>query len=150
MRYAAETNNDLGGGEQSKMTVLCDKKCILIADDEEQTLAALKAMLSEELPDYEVDLAANGSLAIENFIIRHHGVILMDLEMPVMDGHSAFCEIKKICKEKNWAMPSVIFCVGYNAPDEIEDIVKQNPMHCILPKPLRWDDFFKALHARLR
>ena len=65
-----------------------NKAKILIADDDEEVLAALSAVLASE--GYEVVVAKNGREAIEHFREGHVDVVLLDLNMPVKGGWEAF------------------------------------------------------------
>ena len=64
------------------------KAKILLADDEEEVLAALGSVLISE--GYEVILAKDGREAIERFREEHIDVVLLDLNMPVKGGWEAF------------------------------------------------------------
>jgi DNA-binding NtrC family response regulator len=66
---------------------------ILVADDEEVMRDVLSALLSAE--SYKVDLAENGSQALEMIRDRDYGVILLDLMMPDMDGLQVLQELNK-------------------------------------------------------
>lgn len=69
---------------------------VLVVDDHELTRFTLKLALSSQENIELVGLASNGQEAIE-MVERHHpDVIILDLQMPVMDGWSASVLIKDI------------------------------------------------------
>ncbi len=69
---------------------------VLVVDDHELTRFTLKLALSYQENIELVGLASNGQEAIE-MVERHHpNVIILDLQMPVMDGWSASSRIKDI------------------------------------------------------
>lgn len=69
---------------------------VLVVDDHELTRFSLKLALSNQENIELVGLASNGQEAIE-MVERHHpDVIILDLQMPVMDGWSACVHIKDI------------------------------------------------------
>lgn len=127
----------------------CDKKHILIVDDEDQTVTALRMMLLEEFPEHALDTAEDGRAAVESFRSNHPAVILMDIEMPIMGGVEALREIEGICETEGWAMPSVIFCVGYNPDAELREIVANSRQHIVLAKPIHWDDLITEVRKWL-
>ena len=61
-----------------------DNGRILVADDEEIMRDVLSILLASE--SYKVDLAENGSQALEMIREQDYGVVLLDLMMPDMDG----------------------------------------------------------------
>jgi len=77
----------------------------LAGDDPGQTPSAprpLRILLVEDSEDnrflmiayfkhthYEVDIAENGEMAVEKFKAREYDLVLMDMQMPVMDGYTA-------------------------------------------------------------
>lgn len=69
---------------------------VLVVDDHELTRFSLKLALSSQENIELVGLASNGQEAIQ-MVKRHHpDVIILDLQMPVMDGWSASTYIKDI------------------------------------------------------
>jgi DNA-binding NarL/FixJ family response regulator len=69
---------------------------VLVVDDHELTRFSLKLALSNQKNIDLVGLASNGQEAIE-MVERHRpDVVILDLQMPVMDGLSASSYIKNI------------------------------------------------------
>ena len=69
---------------------------VLVVDDHELIRFSLKLALSTQENIELVGMASNGQEAIE-MVKRHRpDVIILDLQMPVMDGWSASTEIKHI------------------------------------------------------
>ena len=69
---------------------------VLVVDDHELTRFSLKLALSSQENIELVGLASNGKEAVE-MVKRHQpDVIILDLQMPVMDGWSASTQIKGI------------------------------------------------------
>jgi PAS domain S-box-containing protein len=66
---------------------------ILLADDSNDNQMLVKHLL--EMAGATVDLAQNGREAIEKIHLDHYDVVLMDLQMPVMDGFEATSELRK-------------------------------------------------------
>jgi CheY-like chemotaxis protein len=68
------------------------KKIILIVDDDDNVREALSELLT--VNGYTVACAANGHAAFNEVSIRLPQLILLDLVMPVMDGH-AFLDVAR-------------------------------------------------------
>jgi CheY-like chemotaxis protein len=67
---------------------------ILLVDDFEVNQKIARQHLNKG--GYEVDLASNGQQAVEAFTQNRYDLILMDIDMPVMDGYEAAGAIRKI------------------------------------------------------
>lgn len=69
---------------------------VLVVDDHELTRLTLQLLLSSQKNIQVVGLASNGQEAVE-MVKRHHpDLIVLDLQMPIMDGWSASSQIKAI------------------------------------------------------
>lgn len=65
---------------------------ILIVDDNRTNQLVAKAMLGES--GFQADVASNGQEAVSLVIRKNYDVILMDCNMPVMDGYEATRKIR--------------------------------------------------------
>jgi len=126
-----------------------DKGRILVVDDSAGIRKLFKLILTVAMPDSEVDEAEDGATALAAFSHKHHGVLLLDLNMPVMDGQTAFRRIDEMCRERNWEMPSVVFCTGYAPPQTVKRIVDGSSCHCLLAKPVTEAKLVDAIRSRL-
>lgn len=62
-----------------------DRTKILIVDDEPNIVRILSDRL--EMNDYEIISASNGQEGLERAVLELPDIILLDVTMPVMDGH---------------------------------------------------------------
>ena len=69
---------------------------VLVVDDHELTRFSLSLALRHQVEVDLVGLASNGREAIEMVEQHHPDVIIIDLQMPIMDGLSASLHIKSI------------------------------------------------------
>lgn len=69
---------------------------VLVVDDHELTRFSLKLALSSQRDIELVGLASNGKEAIELVERDRPDVVILDLQMPVLDGLSASAHIKSI------------------------------------------------------
>jgi PAS domain S-box-containing protein len=73
---------------------------VLIVDDRPDNLLVLRAVL-EGSPDYRILEASSGREAIELVKQTDFALILLDIQMPIMDGYETAKEIKKLERGKN-------------------------------------------------
>lgn len=81
---------------------------LLIADDHQLFLSGLKLILKDELGLETVDHAINGKEAIEKARREAFDIILMDINMPMIDGIEATREIKKTNKSTKILIVSML------------------------------------------
>jgi two-component system sensor histidine kinase/response regulator len=71
---------------------------ILLADDSGDNRALIAAFLKGST--YTLDGVENGARAVESFKSGNYDLVLMDLQMPVMDGDAATREIRRFERER--------------------------------------------------
>jgi CheY-like chemotaxis protein len=115
---------------------------ILLAEDTEINRLVISAYL-KNLP-YQLDFAENGKIAVAKFMSATYDLVLMDMQMPVMDGCTAVRAIRKWERsQRRTAIP--IFALTAYALEE--DRVKSLSAGCNLhlSKPVRKDTLLKAI-----
>lgn len=73
---------------------MADSLHVLLAEDHPTNRAVVEAILG--LFRVELTSVENGQEAVEAFASESYDIVLMDLQMPVMDGLTAIREIRKI------------------------------------------------------
>lgn len=60
---------------------------VLLVEDSPDNQLLVRSYLKQ--PDYFLDVAEHGAVALDKFKSAHYDVVLMDVQMPVMDGYAA-------------------------------------------------------------
>jgi CheY-like chemotaxis protein/nitrogen-specific signal transduction histidine kinase len=109
------------------------EQCVLIADDYEGNIIILTYLMDDIGLQY--DIARNGEDAVNQWKSKHYDLILMDVQMPVMDGLTATQTIRK-CEEENKF--DTIPIIGMTAHALVEDRQKciDSGMTDYLSKPI--------------
>lgn len=92
----------------------------------------------------QVDLAENGEEAIKKLKAKHYDLILMDIQMPVLDGYHAS---KKIREEINSIVP-IIAMTAHTMPNEKEKCLSFG-MNDYLSKPFKEIELFNIVNQYL-
>lgn len=78
---------------------------ILIAEDNKITQVVLAKVLSDR--GAEVCMVSNGQEAVSQFEAKQFDLVIMDINMPVMDGYKAVSKIRRIEQGKNSRVPII-------------------------------------------
>lgn len=95
---------------------------ILVAEDNEINVEVLRAMLRQL--GFECDVAPNGKEALRMAMETPYDIVLMDVNMPVMDGLAATRELRNMLPENDEqkALP-IIALTAATLPDNIAEII---------------------------
>jgi CheY-like chemotaxis protein len=115
------------------------KEKILVVDDEEHIRQALQASL--ESAGYEVATAENGKLGVEKCKTWRPALVIMDVRMPVMDGHMASIEIKY---DEDLKAIKLVFLTA-NADEDSRSLGLGHGAESYLTKPFKVDDLLKRV-----
>lgn len=83
---------------------------ILIVEDNKINMLLAKTLVKKTLPNGTIFEAENGKEAVEKFGILNPDLILMDVQMPLMNGYEATQEIRKTKKGKH--VPIIALTAG--------------------------------------
>jgi signal transduction histidine kinase/DNA-binding response OmpR family regulator len=117
--------------------VLPGNLCLLIVDDEPFNIHLLKLILDKWNISYIE--ASNGQKAVEMALMTNFDAILMDIRMPIMDGHTAS---RKILEAKP---DSLIIALTATIGEEDVQIIMQSGMKAYLSKPFAESELARLL-----
>ncbi len=121
---------------------------ILLVEDNELNREIAQEILREY--GFRVDTAENGAVAVEKVSSAAPGsydLVLMDVQMPVMDGYTATRQIRAL---ENPALAGVpILAMTANAFDEDRRRAMESGMNGFLSKPIVIGDLVQELHKIL-
>ncbi len=109
------------------ISVQKDKLTILIAEDNESNYRLFQSILKR---DYNLIHAWDGKEAVNLYKTHHPQIILMDINMPVMDGYEATREIRKLSLD----VPIIAVTAFAYASDEQR--VMENGFDGYMAKPI--------------
>ena len=119
------------------------QKTLLIAEDIDVNQEVIQAMLEDT--GAEIIFAKNGQEAVDSFKKQpeKYDMILMDMQMPVMDGLRATQTIRAI--EEDWAKRIPIIAMTANAFKEDVQQCLDVGMNAHIAKPLNFNDLMNKM-----
>lgn len=114
------------------------KKKILVVDDSGAMLRNVKGWLEER---YQVILANSGAMAIKYLALNRPDLVLLDYEMPVVNGKQV---LEMIRSESEFSDIPVIFLTSKNDRESITQVMSLKPEGYLL-KTMKPDDIVKNI-----
>ncbi|MEM7103916.1 MAG: response regulator [Bacteroidota bacterium] len=111
---------------------------ILLVEDHFLNQIATKKILTKWSEFVSVEIADNGKIGAEKFTSGAYDIVLMDLQMPVMNGFEAAEEIRKSSK-------TPIIALSANTTKQEAEKCKEAGMNDYLAKPFKPDDLFNKI-----
>lgn len=122
--------------DESLLKQISGANVLLVEDNDINQQVALELLKKLHL---KVETAENGQQALEKVKETDFDVILMDIQMPVMDGFTATRQIRQMGK----TVP--IIAMTAHAMDEDKKKSKQAGMNDYVTKPINPDELYQAL-----
>lgn len=113
------------------------KKSLNILLVEDNLLNQKFAIATLQRHGHNVDIAENGKIAIEKYKQNNYDLILMDIQMPVMDGLEATHEIRRIEKDKGIKNPIKIIAITAYVMERDRKMCLNAGMNEYLAKPFK-------------
>ncbi len=111
-------------------------RAVLVVEDDVDLIGIYKEIL--ELHDFEVETALNGEEGVQKFIETQPALVIMDGDMPVLDGYQAFKQIKEIDKNAN-----VVIVTGFSEFEpKSQEAIKEGLIK-VISKPLGVDELLE-------
>ncbi|CAK0741485.1 two-component system, sensor histidine kinase and response regulator [Gammaproteobacteria bacterium] len=112
---------------------------ILLVEDNELNQEVAMALLSEA--GFVVDLAVNGELAVQQVQQANYDLVLMDMQMPIMDGITATLEINRLPS----FIPPPIVAMTANAMRQDREQCREAGMVDHVAKPIDPEELWRIL-----
>ena len=133
---------------QTEQDIVKDQQIkILVAEDDAINQLYLAGFLKSQ--GWTVDTAPNGQVAYEKYQKNQYDIILMDGQMPKMDGFEATQKIREHEKQNssNNRIP-IIAITGYAIPGDRERFINAG-MDDYVSKPIDENRLIEIIHARI-
>jgi signal transduction histidine kinase/BarA-like signal transduction histidine kinase len=126
LKLKLATNQELSKTNQKKTRNFVGKKVLLVEDNLINVMVCKQILEKEKL---EVALANDGLTAVNMAKENKYDIILMDIQMPIMDGYTATLEIRKF----NATIP--ILALSASIFMEVKDKINESGMNGFIYKP---------------
>ncbi len=118
-------------------------KSILVVEDNAMNQMVIK-MITKKWLNTTVDFANNGQEGVQKLMDNHYDIVLMDLQMPIMDGYEATIAIRNgEAGEEKKAIP--IIALTADVMESTKTRVIEIGMNKYLSKPVDKDTLFEII-----
>jgi CheY-like chemotaxis protein len=114
---------------------------ILVAEDSRVNQMLISQLLQKK--NWTADIAENGKEAVNMLQGNHYDLILMDIQMPEMDGYEAVKVIREMEKSSDSHIP--IIALTANATQEDKAKCQQCGMEDFLSKPIKSGKLYECI-----
>ncbi len=111
-------------------------RIVLVVEDDVDLIGIYKEIL--ELHGFIVETASNGEEGVKKFIDVKPSLVVMDGDMPILDGYQAFKQIKEIDTNAN-----VVIVTGFSEFEpKSQEAIKEGLIK-VISKPLGVDELLE-------
>lgn len=117
---------------------------ILLVEDSPDNQFLIRSYLKHT--PYHVDVAGDGAVGVDKFKTGRYDLILMDMQMPIMDGYEATKTIRAWEAEHDLPPTQIVALTALALREEGERIL-QSGCNAHMTKPVRKQTLLEVLHA---
>lgn len=114
---------------------------VLVAEDSSVIQNLTKKIL--QMQSFDISSVKNGQQVLDLLKNEHFDIILMDINMPVMDGMECSRNIRALADPEKASIP--IIAITGNARNYSIDEFKEAGINDYLPKPLNFDTLVETV-----
>ncbi len=116
---------------------------LLIAEDNEYNQIVVNDTLESLIHNAHIDIAENGLIALEKLQEHEYDVVLMDAQMPEMDGLEATRKIRALSDPQKSVIPIIALTASVHKADIAKCI--QSGMNDFIPKPFTREELLGTI-----
>lgn len=129
---------------KAKSDMTLEKMKVLVVEDNEINRKVAQLTLQNIVTG--LDIAEDGKQAVEMWEQGKYDLLLMDIQMPIMNGYEATQAIRRIESERNEEKPVLIVAMSANTMHEDIDYSYRVGMDAYMTKPFKVNDLRNVLH----
>lgn len=114
---------------------------LLLTEDNPLNILLVKRYLQQW--GVECDVAENGEIALNMIKLNKYDVVLMDLQMPVMDGYETARQVRLLKGRYFASLP--IIALSASAIGDIKQNILKSGMNNCLSKPFNFNELYKMI-----
>jgi signal transduction histidine kinase/CheY-like chemotaxis protein len=135
------TNQQLDKTTRKKVRDLKGRRILLVEDNKINIMVGKQIL---EKANLVVDVAYDGQMAVDMVRENNYGIVLMDIQMPIMDGYTSSMEIRKF----NTNLP--ILALSASVFVEVKNKIEQSGMDGFIFKPFDPEDLYNRIEEAMK
>ncbi|MGB3589564.1 MAG: response regulator [Tunicatimonas sp.] len=120
---------------------MADRKQVLVAEDSSVIQNLTKKVL--QFQNYDIESARDGQQVLDMLKQKNYDIILMDINMPKMNGMECSKQIRNMDDDKKSQVP--IIAISGNASNYTEEDFEKAGMDEYIPKPINFDHLVEVV-----
>ena len=118
---------------------------LLLVDNEYDNISVLSMGLEDE--GFNVDAFTDPILALSNFKPNYYSLVILDINMPKMNGYELYKEIRKLDNKVKVCFLTASELHNETLRNPTKEIL--NEVKCFIPKPLTIEDLIRNVKKEL-
>ncbi|GEM_PF-1232217 len=117
---------------------------VLLVEDSQYNAFVIETYLKDE--NCQVTIAVNGQEGVDRFLETHFDIVLMDMQMPIMDGYRAMQLIRTHEQSKDMNRTPIIALTAHALTGDARKCMEAGADYH-LPKPVKHKDLMEIMHT---